>query len=51
MFPIYIYIYIYRYKTRREHGRERYKNPSQDKKQKLAQYRKKDYRMRKNALS
>ena len=35
---------------KQQHGCERYKNLSEDEKQKLLGYRKKYYRMRKNAL-
>ena len=35
---------------KRQQGRERYKNLSEDEKQKLVKYRKKYYKMRKNAL-
>ena len=35
---------------KRQHSRERYKNLSEDEKQKLVEYRKKYYRMRKNAF-
>ena len=34
----------------REYGRERYKNLTGDRKRKLVDYRKKYYKMRKNAL-
>ena len=37
-------------KKKQQYGCERYKNRSEDKKQKLFEYRKKYYRMRKNAL-
>ena len=36
---------------KRQHGRERYKNHlSEDEEQKLVEYRKKNYRIRKNSL-
>ena len=35
---------------KRQQGRERYKNLSEDGKQKLVKYRKRYYKMRKNAL-
>ena len=35
---------------KQQYGRECYKNLSEDEKQKLVEYRKKSYRMRKNAL-
>ena len=38
------------YDKKRKYGREYYKNLSEDEKQKLVEYRKKYYRMRKNAL-
>ena len=38
------------YKRKRQYGRERCKNLSEDAKNKLVVYRKKYYRMRKNAL-
>ena len=34
-----------------QYGRKHYKNLSEDEKQKLVEYRKKNYRMEKNALS
>ena len=37
-------------KKKRQYGCERYKNLSEDENQKLVEYRKKYYRMRKNAL-
>ena len=37
-------------KKKQQYGHERYKNLSEDVKQKLVDYRKKYYRMRKNAL-
>ena len=37
-------------KKKQQHGCEHYKNLSEDEKQKLVEYRKKYYRMRKNAL-
>ena len=37
-------------KKKQQYGREQYKNLPEDEKQKLVEYRKKCYRMRKNAL-
>ena len=37
-------------KKKRQYGREYYRNVSEDEKQKLDKYRKKYYRMRKNAI-
>ena len=37
-------------KKERQHGHQHYKNLSEDEKQQLAEYRKKYFRMRKNAL-
>ena len=41
---------FYRRKKKQQYGWERYKNFSEDGKQKLVEYRKKYYRMRKNAF-
>ena len=35
---------------KQQYGRKRYKNRSEDEKNKLVEYRKNDYRMRKNSL-
>ena len=37
-------------KKKQQYGRECYKNPSEDEKQKLVEYRKKYYKMRKKVL-
>ena len=43
-----IKVFLKKKKKKREDGRERYKNLVEDEKQKLVEYRKKYYRMRKN---
>ena len=43
--------YLWRTKRKKQqYGREHYENRSEDEKQKLVEYRKKNYRMRKNAF-
>ena len=46
----YIKIFLQKKKKKQQYGHERYKNLSEDKKQKIDEYRKKCYRMIKNAL-
>ena len=45
-----IKVFLKKKKKERQYGRERYKNLSEDEKNKLVEYRKKIYRMRKSAL-
>ena len=45
-----IKIFLKKKKKKQQYGCERYKNLSEEKKQKLVEYRKKYYRMRKNVI-